>query len=111
MQTLTLPIRKFPAPAIYFVLADFGKCGTSWQERDQDHTGRETTIRDIISGEIDAPLKVIEADLDGGSSRDVTIEIAKEVAQRVAGEKVRHDLKNWLHDYAGIRHCNALEVA
>lgn len=111
MQPLAPHTPRPSEKPMYFVLADHGSAGTAWAERDPNDMDRETTILDLIGAQIEAPLRVIEVDIADGLSRDVSEEIAQAIAERVAGQKVRHDLLNFLHDHAGIRYANALKVA
>ena len=91
--------RATPAP-LYFVLADFGKAGTAWVERDPNDCDRETTIRELIDGQIEDPLRVIEVDLADGTSRDVSEDIAREIADRVQRDPIPQALINFIWDAA-----------
>lgn len=104
-------IRSPNSAPLYFVLADHGSQGTAWAERDPNDMDRETTILDLIGGQIDAPLRVIEVDIADGFSKDVSEEIAQAIAERVAGQTVRHDLLNFLHDNCDAVFTNQLKVA
>lgn len=67
---------------VYMILADFGRHGTAWVERDPNHTDLETTIADIASGEWDKVVKVVAFDVEEGWARDVTADVLAEVEKR-----------------------------
>lgn len=94
-----------PAPVIpslpsvtYFVLTG-SKFGTFFAERDVNDTDRKTTIADLMSGEIENPLRVIE--LSDGIYRDVSEDIAREIA--ALREHVPEGLIHFIELHAGIR--------
>jgi hypothetical protein len=99
-----------PRP-LYFVLASFGNAGTAWVERDPNDCDRETTIRDLIDGQIEDPLQVIEVDPDEGTSRDVSEDIAREIADRVRREPIPQALINFIWDAASPALARELRAA
>jgi hypothetical protein len=109
MQPLNLHARR-PNPApLYFVLADHGSAGTAYVERDPNDMDRETTILDLIGGQIDAPLQVFEGEV-GGLFRDVTEDLAREIAGRVQREPIRQALIDFIGDNAGWQLARELRV-
>ena len=66
----------------YLVLDDFGHHGRSWRETNESAADRETVIRDMLAGEYNSPVRVVAFNAAEGWSRDVTLEIADEVARR-----------------------------
>jgi hypothetical protein len=99
------------APAIYFVKVDLGKLGAVWLERNVNETGRETLIRDLIDGQIEDPLQVIEVDTDEGTSRDVSADIAEEIAARVQRDPIAKSLIAFVHDNASPALARELRAA
>lgn len=74
-------------PGTYFVLNDFGDgLGRAWTEADERRTDRETVIRDLLAGQYSSPVRVIAFDIAEGWSRDVSDEVASEVADRIASD-------------------------
>jgi hypothetical protein len=73
---------------LYFVLCDF-KRGAAFVETDPAAAARADIIDNLIVGEYDQPLRVIAVDLARGSARDVSEEIATEVAALAAAEVQR----------------------
>lgn len=70
---------------VYLLLSDFGAClGRAWAEINEERTDRETVIRDLLSGQYSNPVRVVAFNTEEGWSRDVSEEIADEVAQRLA---------------------------
>lgn len=96
-----------PATA-YFILADHGKLGRSWVERDANETDLETTIRDLIGLQIDNPVRVIAVDPSEGWSRDVSEDIAREIAFRHAGEVCHPKLIEFVEAHCGTLLANEL---
>lgn len=61
-----------PRAPLYFILADFGRHGLAYVERDPASADWQTTVRDIASGEWRRVVQVIEVDVAAGTCRDVT---------------------------------------
>ena len=69
----------------YLVLDDFGeRLGRAWRETDEEDTGHETLIRDLISGQYSRPVRIIAFNTAEGWSGDVTMDIADELRRRFA---------------------------
>jgi hypothetical protein len=75
-----------PAPSsdstVYLVLEDFGKFGRAYRETSEDGADLESVIENMLTGQFDKPLRVVAFNTAEGWSRDVTGEIAREVARR-----------------------------
>jgi hypothetical protein len=72
---------------VYLVLDDFGeRLGRAWRETDEDRTDRRTVITDLIDGQYSSPVRVIAFNTAEGWSRDVSEELADEMADRCAME-------------------------
>jgi len=69
---------------VYFVLEDFGHLGQIWRETNDAHADRATLIRDLLDGQYDEPFRIVAFNTAQGWSRDVTDEIAAELAQACA---------------------------
>jgi hypothetical protein len=68
---------------LYFVLCDYGpKVGRAYNEVDPDKADRETVVQYLMHGEFKNPQRVIEVDLNAGTSKDVTREIFDEVEEQ-----------------------------
>jgi hypothetical protein len=70
----------------YLVLDDFGHHGRTWREANESAADRETVIRDLLAGDYNYPVRVVAFNTTEGWSRDVTLEIADEVARRFITE-------------------------
>jgi hypothetical protein len=68
---------------VYLVLNDFGRLGRAWTESGEQNTDRETVIRDLLEGQYSDPVRVVAFNTAQGWSRDVSEEIAAELAKRV----------------------------
>src|ERR1700749_4514665 len=66
---------------IYLVLDDFGRLGRSWREMDEQSTDRPAVIQDLLEGQYNNPVRVIAFNTAEGCSRDVSEDIADELAQ------------------------------
>jgi hypothetical protein len=69
---------------IYLVLEDFGKIGRAYREADEERADRESLIRDLIGGQYDHPVRVVAFNTAQGWSRDMSAEIAREIADRAS---------------------------
>jgi hypothetical protein len=84
---------------IYLVLDDFGeRLGRAWREIDDERTDRETVIRDLFEGQYHDPVRVVAFNPAERWSRDVSEEIADELAQLIAleGEEMRPSIEGFL---------------
>jgi hypothetical protein len=72
--------------AVYLVLDDFGHKygGCFWPETREGSTHRATLIRHLLEDQYSAPVRVVAFNTAEGWSRDVTEEIAAELAQACA---------------------------
>jgi len=74
-----LLLRRFQ-PSL--VLDDFGsRLGRSWRETDEANTDRATLIRHLLESQYSSPVRIVAFNTAEGWSRDVTDEIAAELAQ------------------------------
>ena len=67
---------------VYLVLNDFGALGRAWPETDEQQTDRDSVIRDLFEGQYSDPVRVVAFNTARGWSRDVSGEIAAELARR-----------------------------
>jgi hypothetical protein len=69
----------------YLVLDNFGgRPGRAWRETDEEDTGRETLMRNIMDGQYGHPARIVAFNTAEGWSRDVTLDIADELRRRFA---------------------------
>jgi hypothetical protein len=72
---------------IYLVLDDFiGHIGRLWREIDEDRADRESVITDLLEGRYSNPVRVVAFNTGKGWSRDMSTDLAAEIAQRLANE-------------------------
>jgi hypothetical protein len=70
---------------VYLVLDDFGeRLGRSWCETDEADADRATLIRHLLEGQYSSPVRIVAFNTAEGWSRDVTEDIAAELAQACA---------------------------
>ena len=65
----------------YLIEADYGRLGTEATINFQKAAKRDV-IRDLVAGEHDMPLRVIAFNVSEGWSRDVSEDIAREIAKK-----------------------------
>jgi hypothetical protein len=70
--------------------------GASSAETDEADADRETVIADIISGQYKKPVRVIAFNTAEGWARDVTEEIAREIADTYDGEPLSGSARDFV---------------
>ena len=83
---------------VYVVLDDFGSIGRSYRETSEESADRESLIRDLMDGQFNNPVRIVCFNTAQGTSRDVTIEIAREIQDRVSrkGEEISPGLRDFI---------------
>jgi hypothetical protein len=86
---------------VYLVLDDLGRLGRVWREADE-HTGLESVIRDLLTGQYRDPIGVIGFNTFEGWSQDVSHDVAQELRRRcdLHGRDVPSDIQDFVdrHD-------------
>lgn len=106
-------LSKSPVPPLYFVEADFGRAGASFVETSRDSNSRARVIRDIVEGQVENVLRVLEVVEDECSCRDVTEDIAIAVSDYLSKEHngVPEHLRDWLDQWCGAGTADRLSAA
>ena len=65
---------------VYLVAEDFGKLGRAWREADYEETDLETVIQDLLTGQYNNPIRVV--DTEERWSEDVSEDVAHELRRR-----------------------------
>ena len=88
---------------LYFVECDFGN-GKAFLECDRDRSSFKQVIDDIVSGEVENVLTVLEVIEGEKSCRDVTEDVARAVRDRILNEQLplEWDMANFLHGQLGV---------
>ena len=68
---------------VYLVVDCFGRRGCVWREADIQHTNLEAVITDLMAGQYSDPLHVIALNTTEGWARDVSVDVAREIQERV----------------------------
>jgi hypothetical protein len=86
---------------VHLVLDDFGSLlGRAWREADEDDTDRETLIADLLDGQYNNPWRIVAFNAAEGWCRDVSEEVAGELADRCAERgEVPRSLQDFLRRY------------
>jgi hypothetical protein len=67
---------------VYLVLDDLGgRLGRAWRETDEESTDRRVLITDLLDGQYSNPARIAAFNTAEGWSRDVSEEIADEIAR------------------------------
>jgi hypothetical protein len=105
-----LPATSQPAGDHYVVIAEH-RSGNYAPERDEaDLVSRDKTVRDIYEGQIEDVAKVFVFNPVCGTSRDVTAEIARDVAGLHFTEQTEPtwERRDWLHEVLGCRQADLI---
>lgn len=98
---------------LHFVKESFGRLGCEWINRDPADMSRTTVVRDILSGDIAHPVKILEACEEGPIFRDITEDVAREVYQKLqdAAEACPTRLRDFLDIELGACAADQLDIS
>jgi hypothetical protein len=65
---------------VYLVLDDFGEIGRAYRETDEARADFKSLLEDLRAGQFHAPVRVVAFNTAEGWSRDVSEDIAREIA-------------------------------
>lgn len=91
---------------VYLVLDDLGgRLGRVWRESDEERTDRKILITDLLDGQYKSPARVVAFNTAEGWSRDVSAELANEIADRsgVDGFDVPPSLQDFVAKHGTLR--------
>lgn|SRR5262252_4015852 len=106
-----------PAPLDATLHVILARCrrGAYAAERDAADLDRESTIADIMTGQVEGVERVIALNPAEAWARDVTEDVAIEIARRIgrAGDRapIRPDLRDFIERHAGLDFARGLAVA
>ncbi|WP_022723388.1 hypothetical protein [Rhodopseudomonas sp. B29] len=107
-------MNTLPTPS-YIVICAHHAGGYLLERNNLTDLSRSETITDIVSGEIDpkAVCQIIEIDLDAGTSRDATKDIARAVMTRWAdrAEPLSQDEYEFVESFVSIQAANSFRRA
>jgi hypothetical protein len=88
---------------VYLVEDDFGKVGRCYRETEVGFEDLETTIKDLISGQYNDPIRVVSFNTAEGWSQDVSEDIAQEIRRRhdVIGEPLPAHIMGFVDAHTG----------
>jgi len=87
---------------VYLVLDNFGGAfgDLAWPETDVAHTDRATLIRHLLEGQYSSPVCVVAFNTAEGWSRDVTEDVAAELAQACADrDEISPSIADFIADH------------
>jgi hypothetical protein len=102
-----------PDQDIYLVLDDFGSLlGRAWRETDEADTDRATLTTYLLDGQYKSPARIIAFNTAEGWSRDVSEDVAGELAERCAErDEVPTSLKHFLKRYKSTHRPSQLRLS
>lgn len=98
---------------LYFVECDFGKSGRAFVETDPEKNSRANVIDDIVDGQVEDVLRVLQVIPEEGTCRDVTEDIARDVYARLdeTGSGCPAHLRDWIDHWVEIGAADRLDIA
>src|SRR5215472_1722593 len=72
--------------AVHIVLDDFGKHGRAYRETDEATARFEDVVDDVLTGQFNAPVRVVAFNTAEGWAHDVSEDVAREVAKCAVDE-------------------------
>jgi len=90
---------------VYLVLDDFGeRMGRAWRETGEERIDRASVVTDLLDCQYNQPVRVVAFNTAEGWSRDVSEDIAIELAQRLElEEEGRPQLDDFIERHGGRR--------
>ena len=73
-------VPSMPDETVHAVLDDLGTVGRVWREIDEEKTSERNIVEAILGEQFDRPVRVVAFNLAEGWSRDVSEDIARNVA-------------------------------
>jgi hypothetical protein len=89
-----------PTPPLYFIECDF-RSSRAFVETARDSNSRSQVISDIISGQHDKFVRILEIVEDEGTCRDVTEDLAREIATKHLDDTPSYELLTFLEQHLG----------
>ncbi len=84
---------------MFLILNSFGKLGNEWTVYEGS---RESFLDDLIAMQWDKPLRVVEVDYIEGWARDVSEDVAAEIAAR-RNDYLPHALADFISEHGGVQ--------
>jgi hypothetical protein len=88
---------------VYLVVDDFGRLGRAFRETDVERSNLESIISDLMSGQYQAPVRVIAFNVAERWANDVSEDIAREIMRRlgIAGDELPPSLEGFVDQHLG----------
>ena len=86
----------------YLVLEDF-RDGAAWRETDERDVDYDTLIADLLTGQYDAPLRVLACNPNEGWARDASEDVARELERRLSAKdrEIGQGLQDFIEGHLG----------
>ena len=84
--------------AVHIVLDDFGGLGRAYRETDEANASFDAVVENMLAGQYNRPARVVAFNTSEGWARDVSEDVAREVARRhrERGTGLDHGLRRFL---------------
>jgi hypothetical protein len=110
----TLSPRSLPATGpldatLHMIIARNGRAAFA-AERNVSDLGLESTIADIMAGQVEDVERVIAFNPAEAWSRDATEDIAIEIANRIGHDPIAPALRDFIETHAGLDYTRGLRV-
>jgi hypothetical protein len=98
---------------VYLVVDNFGRLGSCYRETDIERTDLETVITDLLSGQLNDPVRVVAFNTLEHWAQDVSKDVALEIQSRcdIDGHDVLDTLRDFVVSHAGPDRQLALRLA
>jgi hypothetical protein len=106
-----MPLRHHPDAAHYAILCAHDRVAYFAERRLEDAASRETTIADIMAGQVAGVERIFAFNPAEHTVDDVTEEIALEIASRCGADPIPPALYDFIETHAGLSVARGLAVA
>lgn len=98
---------------VYIVEDDFGHLGAAYRETDVERCDLETTIKDLMGGLYNDPIRVVSFNTSERWSQDVSEDIAREIQRRsdLLGQDISSTLDRFIARHVGSTRQLSLRLA
>ena len=96
----------YPGHVVHIVLNNFGRFGgPAYVETGVDQADGETIVGNLLAGRYSNPISVVAFNLEEGWSRDVSVQICREVRDRAAaaGQVLGESTMKFIERHCGVR--------
>jgi hypothetical protein len=88
---------------VYLVVDSFGVAGAMYRETEIERADLETVISDLLTGQFNAPVRIVAFNTLEHWAQDVSQEVAEGIQTRcdIAGDPVPEHIRDFVESHAG----------